>query len=515
MKYRKFLRRAATGAVIVAMLTMPAHASETQKLDAYYSLALRYIETAEYDRALNYINACFDYFDEAEDVDLAADLYLKRACVYTMQGENETALQDLEKTLELAPETANAYLVRAQIYTNSGLYSEAITDMEKYIELSGDESVYGSLAQLYEASGDYENALSSYDTYTASADVSEEEAAYQRGVYKMDLGLFSEAITEFSNLTEDETFGISSLYNIGVCNMNIQNYDEALAAFTDCIEGGGSFDGLYYNRAVCEMTQSDYESAIADFSTSVESESYVEDALYNRAICLMSSGNYSDAVVDFTTYLGQDENSEIEAKENDVALYYRAVCEMSIPDYDAAAIDFTACMDAGIMPEESLFNRGLSYLQSENAEAAITDFTTVIEQVEGQTEADSAAVSAETEQPEAEATTDPDGDESIAEVVVDDIAVDAPLTTETADEEADAPDETAEETTVSRADEARYYRSFAYRMQENYDAALADLNLCIEHGYDLSNVYYQRAKTYLAMGDEDKYYEDLEMSVSY
>ena len=131
MKFGKFLKRAAASALIVGMLAMPAQASEAQKLDAYYSLAVRYIETAEYDRALDYINACFDYFDETENAELAADLYLKRACVYTMQGENEPALQDLEKTLELAPETANAYLVRAQIYTDSGLYSDAITNLEK------------------------------------------------------------------------------------------------------------------------------------------------------------------------------------------------------------------------------------------------------------------------------------------------------------------------------------------------------------------------------------------------
>ena len=492
---KKLFKRMVVLLATLAVLAQPAQASETQKLDAYYSLALRYIETGEYDRALNYINACFDYFDEAEDTDLAADLYLKRACVYTMQDEDEAALQDLDKTLELAPDTANAYLVRTQIYSDSGLYSDAIENMEKYIELTDDQSMYQTLAQLYEASGDYESALSSYDTYTASTDVGETEASYQRGVYKMDLGLYSEAIEEFNGLTGDETYGISALYNIGVCNMNVQSYDEALEAFGKCIEAGGEFDGLYYNRGVCEMTQGDYEAAIADFTTSVDSESYAEDALYNRAICEMSSGKYSEAVSDFTTYLGQDENTGIEQKDNDIALYYRAVCEMSIPDYDAAVADFTACMDAGIMAEDSLFNRGLSYLQNENAEAAIADFTACIDQT----------------------ATAQDASKIDSTDTADEVAIDTPIADADTNDETQLTGNTDAEavSTSSRTDEARYYRSFAYRMQEDYDSALADLTSCIDNGYDPGQSYYQRAQTYLAMGDEDHYYEDLESSLNY
>ena len=52
-------------------------------------------------------------------------------------------------------------------------------------------------------------------------------------------------------------------------------------------------------------------------------------------------------------------------------------------------------------------------------------------------------------------------------------------------------------------------------MLGDYDAALADLNLCIEHEYSLAQTYYQRAQTYLEMGDEEKYIADLETSLNY
>ena len=309
-----FWKRMAAWAVLLAMFAFPAFAEETQKLDTYYTLAVHYINAGEYDKALTYLNACFDYCDEKQSAALAADLYLKRGCVYTMKGDNEPALNDLAKATEISPEMADAYLVRVQIYSDSGLYSEAVENMEKYIELTGDQEMYATLAQLYEAKGDYEKALSSYGAYTDAAAVSDAEANYQRGVYKMNLGLFSEAAQEFEACADDETYGVSSLYNIGVCRMNAQDYAGALEALDRCVEAGGEFDGLYYNRAVCEMSQTEYEKAIADFTVSIEKESYGEDALYNRAVCRMSSGLFADAAADFTAYLGREEGAQAPRK---------------------------------------------------------------------------------------------------------------------------------------------------------------------------------------------------------
>ena len=89
-------------------------------------------------------------------------------------------------------------------------------------------------------------------------------------------------------------------------------------------------------------------------------------------------GLFADAAADFTAYLGREEGAQAPRKENDIALYYRGVCYMSLPDYDAAAADFTECIDVGVMAEDSLFNRGLSYLQ-----AALTDLTACIERGAG------------------------------------------------------------------------------------------------------------------------------------
>ena len=198
-------KRTAAFLLCMVVLIGSALAEDTQRLDAYYQLAVHYINDGNYEKALTYLDACFQYCTAEDNAALVADLYLKRGCVYTMQGENEKALNELEQALAVSPDLADAYLVRVQIYSNSGLYSDAIQNMEKYIELTGDQTMYETLAQLYEASGDYEQALASYGTYTEAASVSEAEASYQRGVYKMNLGLFSKAADEFETCADDAT----------------------------------------------------------------------------------------------------------------------------------------------------------------------------------------------------------------------------------------------------------------------------------------------------------------------
>jgi tetratricopeptide (TPR) repeat protein len=64
-------------------------------------------------------------------------------------------------------------------------------------------------------------------------------------------------------------------------------------------------------------------------------------------------------------------------------------------------------------------------------------------------------------------------------------------------------------------DAAYYYRAVCRTALGNTEGALADYTVCIDHGYELSQCYYQRAQIYAAMGDTDKQSEDLAQSLKY
>jgi len=473
---KQVLKVAMLLALVLALVTGSAAAAENpvydpQKLDANYALALAYIGREDYDKAMEFLNACLQYCDENSAPEVYADVHLKIACVYTIRGDYEKAITELNEALRVKPDLSEAYLVMTQVYSNLGKYEEAADALQKYIDLTGDKSLYEVKAEIYNAVGNADKALECYKIYAESGSGSQQEATYKTAIYNMENGKYEDAIKGFSSLAADKTFGPSSRYNIGVCYMRLENYAKALDFLKNLKDQ--EFDGLYYNIGVCSMLLNITDDAIEAFTVSVEKESFVADALYNRAICYVSQEKFANAIVDFTAYLDNMKAQKVaslneQAKKNaeangtqaqevkpedvpdvvDIATYYRGVCYLSVSENESAIADFTACIENDLAADDSRFNRGLARLQAGQYEGAKEDFTECINH-------------------------DYNKNDSL------------------------------------------YYRSFALVALDDNEGAIADLTVCIENGYNLGQAYYQRAQIYRVMGDEDKYIADLEASLNY
>ena len=347
-------------------------ASDSQTLDACYSLALNAINAEDYETAKDNLSVCFGYCDPSSNPVMYADLLLKQACIHSIEGKNDLALQNLNAALRIDPELADAYMVRTEVYVEQGNVDKAIEDLEKYIELTEDVSLYATVAQLQEAKGDMEAAQTAYDKYVEGSGEEDEEAAFQAGLYRMQNGKFEEAIASFEAYQDDETYGAGAMYNIGVCKMDMGDYEGAVEAFTSCEEKGGTFEGVYYNRGVCHLLNNEWAEGAADFESSIEKEPYVDDATYNLAICQMQQEDYETAISTFTAYIKDGESvedeSEAEPAENGSAqvgnygaYYYRAVCEGVIGSLEDALADYTVCIENGYELTQSYYQRAQVY----------------------------------------------------------------------------------------------------------------------------------------------------------
>ena len=454
-------------AVTVIMTAVSAGAENTRKLDTYYSLAVQYINRENYDKALEYLFAALEYCDEETSKNICADLHLKIACVRTLQQDYENALKELEETLRISPDLAEAWLVQTQVYSETEQYQEAARSLEKYIELSGDRESLETLYQLYSQAGDTENALRCYQAWLDASDLEDAQKVYEMASYKMESGLYTEAIADLETIRNDAEYGKAAAYRIGVCHMQAGDYAQAVEAFGQCADFAAELDGIRYNTGVCYMQMEMYAEAIEAFGASYETESFRNDAIYNRGICHLSQyGTETDeaaaeaalraALADFTEYLALTaEEAKAAAAEGEevpeavnIATYYRAACYASLGEYDPAIADYTACIEADVSVEDSLFNRGLVQLQAGRMEEAREDLTSCIEN-------------------------------------------------------------------GSHTDEALYYRSAVLDQLGEIQAAIDDLTACIEHGFSLGECYYQRAQLYQKLGDMDHYMEDLEASLNY
>ena len=440
--------------------------ANSQKLDASYTLALNAISNEDYDKAREYLNICFAYCNPQTNPVMYADLLLKRGCLDVMEGNNDMALLSLDAAIEVEPELSDAYLVRAQIYAQQADTQNAIENLEKYIELTQDTSMYETVAQLLEVSGDPAAAQAAYDKYVAGAGSEVEEAGFQTGLYKMENGDFEEAVKEFEAYADNETYGAGAMYNIGICQMNLGKYADAVSSFTSCVEKEGNYDGVYYNRGVCYLLDGKWKEAEEDFAKSIESESYADDALYNEGICQMQQEKYQEAVDTFTELIGDGEK---DAKKEEGSKKKKSKKKKEEAAAEEAAKTEEAAAEEAAKTEEAAAE-----------EAAKTE--------------EAAEEAAKTEE----------------------AAEEAAKSEEAATEEAAAEGEAAgSETEHVVNDGAYYYRAACRAALGDLEGALKDYTVCIDHEYDLSQSYYQRALVYEALGDKDNQSKDLESSLKY
>ena len=229
--------------------------------------------------------------------------------------------------------------------------------------------------------------------------------------------------------------------------------EAAQAAYDKYVEGAGSeVQEAGFQSGLYKMQAGHFEEAIAAFEAYAEDETYGAGAQYNIGICKMNLGDYAGAVEAFNTC--EEKGGVFEG------LYYnRGVCNLLSEQWEAAAADFAKSIETEPYVDDARYNLAICQMQQEDYDTAVATFTELIG--DGKTEEQT---------------------------------------------------EVKNETVVN--DGAYYYRAVCNAALGNLEAAVADYTVCIDHGYELAQTYYQRAQVYAALGDTEKQNADLQASLS-
>ncbi len=247
----------------------------------------------------------------------------------------------------------------------------------------------------------------------------------------------------------------TSLYEtVAQLNEAKGDIEAAQAAYDKYVEGaGGEVAEAGFQSALYRMQAGKFEEAIEGFEAYADDETYAAGAAYNIGICKMNLGDYAGAVEAFTTC--EEKGGAFEG------LYYnRGVCALMSEQWEAAAADFGKSIETEPYVDDARYNLAICQMQQGDYETAVATFTELI------------------------------GDGEGAE-----------------------PAEGEEEKIVN--DGAYYYRAVCNAALGNLEAAIADYTVCIEHGYELAQSYYQRAQVYAALGDTENQNSDLQNSLKY
>ncbi|KAF2215863.1 hypothetical protein CERZMDRAFT_56528 [Cercospora zeae-maydis SCOH1-5] len=183
-----------------------------------------------------------DAFDKAIEVgDLGpheAEAYNMRGTFRYLRGDNDAALEDLNKSIELDPTLVQSYVKRASMHLEQSAREAAANDFETAAQHNpNDPDIYYHRAQLH-----------------------------------FILSEFSLAATDYQKSIDLDKDFIFSHIQLGVTQYKMGSIASSMATFRRCIKNFGDKSDVYNYYGELLLDQQKYQEAVEKFETAVEME---------------------------------------------------------------------------------------------------------------------------------------------------------------------------------------------------------------------------------------------------
>ncbi len=220
--------------------------------------------------------------------DLTAIEWFERANVSYSKGDDERAVDDLHKAINLSPDYAMAYSNRSDAFNNLGKYHEAIVDANKAIALNAYDAIsYCNRGVIYGRHGSYDEAMADFNRAIELSANDDMVYRFNRGTIYGRLGKYDEAMADFDRAIEQNKNNIDAYINRGAVHCGLGSYNDAVADFNKAIALNPGSASAYTNRGAAYNLLGRYHEAIADFNKALDLNPYYTDG-YHVLTCARS-----------------------------------------------------------------------------------------------------------------------------------------------------------------------------------------------------------------------------------
>jgi tetratricopeptide (TPR) repeat protein len=347
----------------------------------------------KYDRAIEYYGQAI-----ADWPDSYTTAYFGRAVAYHKKGQNDLAIADLNKAIEVKPKNkttgyyANPYYELGHIYLDIGDNNLAILNLNKAIDQQANCSrAYYYRGLFYIKAGNLSSAVQ--DLQKAM----DTESTIALTSYESTQTLFETVPAEY---TVEEISSITSylpnnpqVYAVrGLAHYSNREYDLAIEDWNKALVLDPALATVYNNRCVVYIQQGQFDKAFEDVSMAIKLKPEFSQAFYNRGILYSIQGKNSLAVSDLRKTTSFEYRSSL---SNTLKLSIDYTISEIQPDmsyqnnrysqhinkeeFDLSAAQCTGWIMRNPESAEAYYDRGESYLKLNLNEQAIMDFNKALE----------------------------------------------------------------------------------------------------------------------------------------
>jgi len=202
-------------------------------------------------------------------------------------GNNQAALRDFTKSIQLDPGNISSYLLRGRTKLRLNDYRGAVADCDRVIQSNPNFNA------------------TVYDT---------------RGRSKYHLGDYAGAIEDCGKAINLDPQFVSAYSGRGLAELDSKNYAAALADFNQALELNPNFSEAYFNRGFSKNGMKDFPGAIADYSKAVEINPQFSIAYFYRANAKRALKDYQGALADYDKVIAINPKSDPAISNRNITL---------------------------------------------------------------------------------------------------------------------------------------------------------------------------------------------------
>jgi tetratricopeptide (TPR) repeat protein len=245
-------------------------------------------------------------FDRAIKIAPEARFYFHRSRALVKSGERSRAMDDLNESIRLSPETAHGYFYRGIANVESNQTELAIENFTECLQRNGNHTP----ALVWRADelcklGRYDDAVA--DLSQAIVQSRPDAGLYsRRGVALHYAKSYEAALADYDRVLEMNADHAKCFFNRGAALAALKEYDQAIADYDEAVKRDANNPAIYAARAGAWKELNELDNALKDLSHALLLNPRQPDVFNSRGQIWMRLGELDKALADFNDAIRQD-----------------------------------------------------------------------------------------------------------------------------------------------------------------------------------------------------------------
>ena len=278
-------------------------------------------------------------------------LYVKRAKYFDSIGDNNAAIQDLDRAYKLDSTNLNTLIAQANFLGKRGKVVMSLNILENAKQLyPEDAKIYVAMSELFLMGKNNERSLKNADL-AIKHDQFNADAYYLKGYNFLEMGDTSKAISSYRTAVEQNPDFLEAYLELGLI-FSAKDDPIALQYYNNALDVNPTEKRALYSKGMYEQEHELYNEAIQSYYAATKAHPKFKEAYYNLGYVHMyylklyreALPYFTDAVeIDpnyYQAYYNRGYTFELMGDINNAAKDYRKALSI-MPDYDLAANGLT------------------------------------------------------------------------------------------------------------------------------------------------------------------------------